>query len=101
CTREWCAIAASSAFGPFENKKRIVIQFLIAHVVVVIAYLPWLPVFLFQGKHAGHPPVPINGASDLLLFIMVVGVRVLLQATLLPYPVGTEGTASVTLQQWM
>ena len=97
---EWVAVAIVLLVNGERGRGRLVLEWLVAQIAIAIAFLPWLPWLLYQTQHAGHAPLHLDEASDIFL-LPFLGVRGLLQATVLGYPVGKEGEIWTAVQRWL
>jgi uncharacterized membrane protein len=77
---EWVAVVAAIAFR--KSRKRFLGEWAIAQSIIGAAYSPWLSTFVYQAKHAGHGPAPVDISSD-FTFAVVVHARKFLDSTIL------------------
>jgi mannosyltransferase len=70
---------------PNVTRRRVVLVLSASWAGVALAFLPWLPTFLFQVSHAGHQPVYLPTFIDKLgaaVFALVLGPQMMLLGTL-------------------
>jgi len=91
-THNWAwLILASQAFAIFAALGRfpalrswhLICAWTLSQVGVAIAFLPWFPSFLDQLSHAGHPPLPLSNAKNVIKLVLF-GVTDLLNYTIFP-----------------
>lgn len=97
---EWAAIAILIVANPQRGRGKILRESLVAQIAIGVAYAPWFSWLLYQTRNAGHAPLSLSGAFDYSLLVFV-GVRGLLQATILGYPIGKEGLVWTDVQRWL
>ncbi len=97
---EWVAVIALITADGRRGRSRIALEWLAAQTVIGLAFLPWLPWFVYQTRHAGHAPFMLEKSSDILILPFVAFPH-LLQATVLGYPIGKEGDVWTVIQSWL
>ena len=46
------------------DRRRVVREWTLCWIAIAVAYLPWLPAFLFQVRHAGHGPIVVESFAQ-------------------------------------
>ena len=54
---------------PPDSRRLIGVQWLAVWGVILIAYSPWFPALVYQGIHAGHSAVAVDGLASALSFV--------------------------------
>jgi uncharacterized membrane protein len=98
---EWVAVIVVLVFDVANGRRRrgIAGEWLVAQLLVGVGYLPWLPWFLYQTRHAGHAPLLLDGVEEVVVYL-TLATRALFQATVLAYPSARDGTIMATAQRW-
>lgn len=84
---EWAGVtvAVAEGLGAGRPRGKVVREWLLAQLIIGVGFLPWASGLLYQVRHAGHAPIPLEDLQELAVFILL-SARALLQSTILAYP---------------
>jgi uncharacterized membrane protein len=54
------AVASLFFFVDVAGRRRLAREWILSWLAIGLVYLPWIPAFVFQARHAGHGPIVID-----------------------------------------
>ena len=81
--------------------RSVAVEWLASWLIIAVGFLPWLPAFVYQLRHAGHAGVPVNGfvnAIQLVIFGVFSSIQTLFFGRIThPTIVALAGTAAAVV----